>query len=45
MEKETKEFNKVSTEYLKNLLLWGKEEMKEWKEFIREIKKELRGRK
>ena len=45
MKKETKEINKVSTEHLKDLLLWGEEEVKEWKEFVRIIKKELRGRK
>ena len=45
MKKETKELNKVSIKHLKDLLLWGEKEVKEWKEFVRTIKKELRGRK
>jgi len=45
MEKEIKEFNKVSIKHLKELLLWGENEIKEWKEFVQTIKKELKGKK
>ena len=45
MKKETKELNKVSIKHLKDLLLWGENEIKEWKEFVQTIKKELKGKK
>ena len=45
MKREIKKINKVSIKHLKDLLLWGEEELKDWKKFIQDIKKELRGRK